>query len=173
MIAIDLRGPRLHIRRARLEDAPASYRWFANPAVTTFLPLAGTATLPMERITAYLTRVATSDRPDLAVTIERIDQGPIGCGGFRSFDGDAAELSIVLGEPSSWGQGLGTEAMELLLSFAFGPLGLRRVWLIVRADNQRALRLFRRMGFVVVETQVGVVVVDGQPRDKLRMELTR
>ena len=85
----------------------------------------------------------------------------------------AAELSIVLGEPSSWGQGLGTEAMELLLSFAFGPLGLRRVWLIVRADNQRALRLFRRMGFVVVETQVGVVVVDGQPRDKLRMELTR
>lgn len=173
LTVIDLHGPRLHIRRAQPQDAAASYRWFANPHVTTFLPLAGKSSLPIESIDAYLTRVATSDRPDLAVTIERLDRGPIGCGGFRNFDADAAELSIVLGEPSSWGQGLGTEAMQLLLAFAFGPLGLHRVWLIVRADNERAVTLFRRMGFVVVETQVGVVVVDDEPRDKVRMELTR
>jgi RimJ/RimL family protein N-acetyltransferase len=173
VICVELRGPRLHIRRAHPKDAAASYRWFANPKVTTFLPLAGKGHLPLESIEAYLTRVATSDRPDLAVTIERVDRGPIGCGGFRNFDSAAAELSIVLGEPSSWGQGLGTEAMELLLAFAFGPLGLHRVWLIVRADNERAIRLFSRMGFVVAETQVGVVVVDDRPRDKLRMELTR
>jgi len=173
MISIELRGPRLYIRRAQPADAAASYRWFANPAVTTFLPLAGKGHLPLENIEAYLARVATSDRPDLAVTIERLEQGPIGCGGFRNFDADAAEVSLVLGEPSSWGQGLGTEAMQLLVAFAFGPLGLHRVWLIVRADNERAIRLFSRMGFVVVETQVGAVVVDDQPRDKLRMELTR
>jgi RimJ/RimL family protein N-acetyltransferase len=173
MISIDLRGPRLHIRRAQPDDAAASYRWFANPAVTAFLPLAGKGHLPRESIDAYLARVATSDRPDLAVTIERLDQGPIGCGGFRNFDAGAAELSIVLGEPSSWGQGLGTEAMQLLVAFAFGPLGLNRAWLTVRADNARAVRLFRRMGFAVVERQVGIVVVDDQPRDKFRMELAR
>jgi RimJ/RimL family protein N-acetyltransferase len=76
---------------------------------------------------------------------------------FRNFDADAAELSLVLGEPSSWGQGLGGEALELLLAFAFGPLALKRVWLVVRADNERAVRLFSRTGFVVVERQVGVV----------------
>ncbi len=173
MISIDLRGPRLHIRRAQLEDAAASYRWFANPTVTTFLPLAGKGHLPIENINAYLARVATSDRPDLAVTIESLDQGPIGCGGFRNFDADGAELSIVLGEPSSWGQGLGTEAMQLLVAFAFGALDLHRVWLIVRADNERAVKLFSRRGFVVVERQLGVVVVDDKPRDKFRMELTR
>ena len=173
MISIDLRGPRLHIRRAQPEDAAASYRWFANPEVTTFLPLAGKGVLPLESINAYLMRVATSDRPDLAVTIERLGQSAIGCGGFRNFDADSAELSIVLGEPSSWGQGLGTEAMHLLLAFAFGPLGLTRLWLIVRADNERAVKLFRRTGFVVVERQIGVVVVDDQPRDKLRMELRK
>ena len=75
------------------------------------IPAAGwQGELPIESIEAYLTRVATSDRPDLAVTIERLAQGPIGCGGLRNFDADAAELSIVLGEPSLWGQGLGTEA---------------------------------------------------------------
>lgn len=173
MIAIDLRGPRLHIRRARPDDAATTYRWFANSLVTKFLPLSGKSSLPIESIKAYLEQVASSDRPELAVTIERRDHGPIGCGGFRNFEGDAAEVSIVLGEPASWEQGLGTEAMQLLLEFAFGPLGLSRVWLMVRADNQRAVSLFTRMGFVVAQTHVGAVVVDGTPRDKLRMELAR
>jgi len=172
MLSMDLRGPRLHIRRPRLDDAPASYRWFANPDVTAYLPLAGKSKLPLEDIKAYLARVATTDRPDLAVTIDLLDRGPIGCGGFRNFDADAAELSLVLGEPSVWGQGLGTEAMQLLLAFAFDQLALKRVWLLVRADNQRAVKLFGRMGFVVIERQRGVVVVDDSPRDKLRMELT-
>ena len=34
MLPIDLRGPRLRIRRAHPEDAAASYRWFADPTVT-------------------------------------------------------------------------------------------------------------------------------------------
>ena len=63
VISIDLRGPRLYIRRAQPEDAATSYRWFANPKVTTFLLLAGKGDLPLESIKAYLTRVATSDRP--------------------------------------------------------------------------------------------------------------
>ncbi|HTM03716.1 MAG TPA: GNAT family N-acetyltransferase, partial [Vicinamibacterales bacterium] len=144
---------------------------FANPDVTEYLPLAGKSVLPLDDIKAYLARVETTDRPDFAVTIELIGQGPIGCGGFRNFETDAAELSLVLGEPSLWGQGLGTEAMELLLALAFGPLALKRVWLIVRADNVRAVKLFRRMGLVVVETLTGASLVDGTPRDKLRMEL--
>jgi RimJ/RimL family protein N-acetyltransferase len=168
---VDLYGPRLHVRRARLADASASYRWFANPDVTAYLPLAGKRTLPLDEIEAYLARVEKTDGPELAVTIELIGQGPIGCGGFRNFDADAAELSLVLGEPSAWGQGLGAEAMQILLAFAFGPLALKRVWLIVRADNARAVRLFSRMGMVVVEKQIGAAVVDGTTRDKLRMEL--
>jgi RimJ/RimL family protein N-acetyltransferase len=171
MIQIDLRGPRLHIRRARLEDAATSFRWFSNPDVTRYLPLAGTAILPLLDIEQYLARVATTDRPELAVGIDLNSGEPVGCGGFRNFHEEEAELSLILGEPAQWGQGLGAEAMELLLAFAFGPLKLTRVWLIVRADNTRALSLFQRCGFIVVERQIGVVVVDGTPRDKFRMEL--
>jgi hypothetical protein len=35
-----------------------------------------------------------------------------------------------------------------------------------------ALKLFRRTGFVESERQIDVVVVDDNPRDKLRMEIT-
>ena len=171
MPPVDLRGPRLRVRRAHSGDASASYSWFANPRVTEYLPLAGKGTLPLDDIKAFLARVEKADRPELAFTIEIIGQGPIGCGGFRNFDTDAAELSLVFGEPSLWGQGLGTEAMQIMLAFAFGTLGLKRVWLVVRADNERAVRLFSRMGMVVVEKLIGATVVDGTSRDKLRMEL--
>jgi [ribosomal protein S5]-alanine N-acetyltransferase len=102
-----------------------------------------------------------------------VGDGPIGCGGFRNFEADAAELSLILGEPSAWGQGLGAEALHLLLTFAFEPLALARVWLVVRADNARAVGLFKKFGFVVVERHRGVVIIDGTPRDKFRMELQR
>jgi RimJ/RimL family protein N-acetyltransferase len=173
MLSIDLRGPRLRIRRAQPEDAAASYRWFADPTVTAYLPLAGKGALPLEEIQAYLARVATTDRPEVAIGIDLVGDGPIGCGGFRNFEADAAELSLILGEPSAWGQGLGAEALHLLLTFAFEPLALARVWLVVRADNARVVGLFKKFGFVVVERHAGVVISDGTPRDKLRMALQR
>ena len=173
MMPISLQGRRLHIRRARHEDAKTRFWWFSNPTVTRYLPLAGTAVLPMEDIQQHLARVATTDRPELAVGIDLKGEGPVGCGGFRHFEDGAAELSLIFGEPTTWGHGLGSEAMELLLEFAFGPLQLVRVWLIVRADNARAVALFRRFGFVEVERQIAAVAIESTPRDKLRMELRR
>ena len=45
------------------------------------------------------------------------------------------------------------------------------VWLVVRTDNEPAVALFRRHGFVIVERYVGAIIVDNLPRDKYRMEL--
>jgi len=106
------------------------------------------------------------------VTFETEPQGPIGCGSFRNFEAGSAEVSIVIGVPSLWGHGLGAEALELLLAFGFGALGLTSIWLVVRADNERALKLFRRFGFDVTEHQIAAVVIDGAPRDRLRMQLS-
>lgn len=58
-----------------------------------------------------------------------------------------AELRICLGDPGKWGRGLGTAAMQLVLAWAFGPLGLRRVYLRVAVDNRRAVRLYEKCGF--------------------------
>lgn len=58
-----------------------------------------------------------------------------------------AELRICLGDKTMWNRGYGTEAVQLLLRYAFDSLGLRRVYLRVYRGNQRAIRCYEKCGF--------------------------
>lgn len=173
MIHINLRGPRLRVRRSHPDDAATSFGWFADPVVTRYLPLAGKAVLPLESIQSFLAQAATSDRPGISVRFELDSHGPVGCGGLRNFEGDSAEISIVIGIPALWGQGLGAEALGLLLDFGFGELALESIWLIVRTDNAAAVKLFRQYGFEVEEHLVAAVTIDGTAHDKFRMRVSK
>ncbi|MBM4447576.1 MAG: GNAT family N-acetyltransferase [Chloroflexi bacterium] len=59
----------------------------------------------------------------------------------------SAELQIRLGEVAERGHGYGTEAVRLLLDFAFKDLNLNRVYLHVFATNAAALRTYEKVGF--------------------------
>jgi len=60
-----------------------------------------------------------------------------------------AELRLRIGDKQAWGRTLGSEACSLLLAFGFQHLNLERIWLRVFAPNERALRLYQKLGFVV------------------------
>jgi RimJ/RimL family protein N-acetyltransferase len=171
---IELLGPRVRIRRARIGDAEARFRWFADALVTEYLPLAGERVLPMTDILAFLGQASRDDAPDFSAEIELLSGRVIGCGGLRGIlPGGSAEISVVIGERDVWGSGYAREAMQLLLQFGFERLNLNRIWLVVRTENARAVRLFKRLGFVVAETLVAAAIVGGIARDKFRMELTK
>lgn len=67
--------------------------------------------------------------------------------GLNRQDG-RTRLAIGLYDASLLGGGLGREVVNLVLSHAFGALGLHRVDLRVLAFNERAIRCFRACGFV-------------------------
>ena len=67
-----------------------------------------------------------------------------------NFEHGTAEFSIVIGEPSVWGNGLGSEATGLTLSYAFDVLGLYNVWLQVSANNPAAVRAYEKAGFKTI-----------------------
>lgn len=58
-------------------------------------------------------------------------------------------VGIGLGEREAWGKGYGTDAMRLILRFAFCELNLRRVTLNVFEYNPRAIRSYEKVGFKV------------------------
>ena len=57
-----------------------------------------------------------------------------------------AELGYALGR-AHWGQGLMREALDRLLAYAFGDLGLRRLEADVDPRNAASIALLERLGF--------------------------
>jgi RimJ/RimL family protein N-acetyltransferase len=160
---------RVLIRSSLVADAPFCFRWFADPIVTRYLPLAGEAQLSFESAQAFLRQPPPGDLP---LTIVRMPDSPIGCGGFRNFSDDSAEVSIILGERSAWGQGLAREALGLLIDAARSQLNLAKLWLVVRVDNDRGLRLFRGFGFLDEGEAFGSTTPRGNAVWKQRMLLS-
>ena len=57
------------------------------------------------------------------------------------------EVGIVIGEKQYQNMGYGTEAMELLLEYAFNTVNLNRIELNVYDYNNRAIKLYKKLGF--------------------------
>lgn len=72
--------------------------------------------------------------------------------------------------PEERGRGAGTDALQVLLRFAFNGLGLHRLGLTVRADNP-ARHLYERLGFQREVVWREDLVIDGELRDQWVMGL--
>ena len=59
-----------------------------------------------------------------------------------------AWVAIGLGEADYWGKGFGSDAMQLVLRYAFHELNFHRVTLCVFEYNPRAIRSYQKVGFV-------------------------
>jgi RimJ/RimL family protein N-acetyltransferase len=58
-----------------------------------------------------------------------------------------ASLGISIGDKGYWGQGYGRDALRVLLDYGFRLQNLRRIWLSVNGNNERAIRAYRACGF--------------------------
>lgn len=82
-------------------------------------------------------------------------------------------VGIGIGEKELWSQGYGTDAMRVLLRYAFTELNLHRVSLSVFEYNQRAIRSYEKAGFVYEGRERGRVQRGGQRWDILYMGILR
>ena len=80
-----------------------------------------------------------------------------------------AEMIIDIGEKSFWGKGYGSEAVTLLLDYAFLEMNLHRVELRVFATNERATRLYEGIGFAVEGRGREVLFRNGMYHDLIYM----
>jgi RimJ/RimL family protein N-acetyltransferase len=82
-------------------------------------------------------------------------------------------IAIAVGPQEYWGKGYGTNAMNLMLRYAFTELNLRRVSLVVFEYNQRGIRSYEKNGFVVEGRIRGAMLRDGKRWDFIWMGVLR
>ena len=83
----------------------------------------------------------------------------------------AAELGIVIGEADYRGKGLGTDACNAIVDFAFGELRMERVHLRTRADNPAAQAAYAKCGFHVDGVARRAVFARGSFSDATHMSI--
>lgn len=84
-----------------------------------------------------------------------------------------AMLSIGIGDAAYRGKGYGSEALSLILNYAFRELNLYRVGLDVIANNAQALRAYEKAGFRREGALRLAVARDGQRHDLVLMGILR
>jgi RimJ/RimL family protein N-acetyltransferase len=84
-----------------------------------------------------------------------------------------AFVGLGIGPRDFWGKGYGTEAMNLILQYAFTELNLRRVTLDVFEYNLRAVRSYEKAGFRHEGRLRGAILREGKRWDMLFMGILR
>jgi len=87
-------------------------------------------------------------------------------------NGDAM-MGVMIGDRAYWDRGYGTDAVRLILQFAFCELNLRRVTLGVNGYNARAQRVYEKAGFRSEGTLRGEILREGRRSDGLYMGILR
>jgi RimJ/RimL family protein N-acetyltransferase len=85
----------------------------------------------------------------------------------------AGMLAIGIGDAAYRGRGYGSEALALILGYAFRELNLYRVGLTVISNNHRALRAYEKAGFRREGALRRAVARDGQRHDLVLMGILR
>lgn len=144
-----LRGERVYLHPTEQETLAATVAFFAEPEFAEGFNTRVPETL--ESAARWLEKSEKEQgktRWDFDVR-SREDERPIGIAGLMDLDAvnGSAELYVGIGEPSMRDHGYGTEAIGVLLDFAFAELRLHRVQLRVWDFNARARHVYERMGF--------------------------
>lgn len=134
---------------ARLSSVKACQKWFEKD-------------FEDEKCQAFAIRTLKGDRII----------GEIGLDGIRWTHGDCF-VGIGLGEREFWGKGYGTDAMRIILRYAFTELNLQRVTLDVFEYNPRGVRSYEKVGFVHEGRERGSLLRDGRRWDLIFMGILR
>lgn len=98
--------------------------------------------------------------------------GLINLSGFNWLVGNAW-VGIGIGERDLWGKGYGTDAMRILLRYAFTELNLNRVTLDLFEINQRGLASYKKAGFTEEGRSPKVLSIAGDRYDLIFMGILR
>jgi diamine N-acetyltransferase len=168
-----LRGKRVVLRAVQRDDLKRLHELEERNLDLTLLGSGAWQPEPLARWEKQFDKHA-DDREPSWFAIEA-DGKVIGSVGLHHQDrrSRVSSFGILIGDPDYVGKGYGREALALFLDWAFRIQNYLRIWLITWAINERALRLYQRLGFVQEARQRRQIFIDGEYVDVIFMGLLR
>lgn len=173
-VTAPLEGPTVYLRKLVLFDVNANYvQWMNDPQVIHFLEVRHSRRT-LKDLREYVSGVIER-KEDLffAICLNESGRhiGNIKLGPINRVHG-FAHIKFFIGEREHWGKGIATEAVDLVVRYAFETLGLHKVLAGCYANNEASLRVFRKCGFKKEGVQVAQWLCDGKYVDGILLAKT-
>ncbi|WP_435177996.1 GNAT family N-acetyltransferase [Halorussus sp. AFM4] len=165
-----LSGDRVELRVTEREDVEFIQRARSDPAIRT--ALTQTAPQTREQVEEFYEEFVAADNGDADFVVCDEDGDPVGEVSLFRTEHDRGEVAYWL-VPEARGEGYATEAVSLLLDYAFETSGRHRVHARVVDFNEPSRALVERLGFTEEGRLRDHVFLEGEYRDVVLFGLLR
>ena len=146
-----LEGARVFLRKARVEDVTEEHiRWMNDMEVIQYLE-ARFFDNTREKLEEYIIKMNKDPNCRFFSIVDKKTFrfiGNIKLSGINKIHG-LAEVSLWIGSKDCWGKGYGTEAIKLIVDYAFNILCLRKLTAGAYEPNFGSIKAFQKAGFAI------------------------
>lgn len=143
-----MQGNRIYLRALAPNDYKTSIKWRQDEEVWN--TLGGTRYFVSEEYEKQWVESAIFDKDKIVLAIcLKKDNRYIGNITLQNIDyiNRSGHTQILIGDKDKWSKGYGTEAIMLLLSYAFFEKGLNRITAYVLESNKNSLKMHEKCGY--------------------------
>ncbi len=166
-----IEGEIIFLRLLQKKDVEDFSEWYRDEQVTRFV---GMNPLSQDRANALFNYLLTDPNGTYFGIIKKGDEKIIGyvfLARILKKHRIAREFGIIIGQKYVWGLGYGSEATKLILEYGFNQLQLHRIELLVLDFNERALNMYRKLGFIEEGIQREARIVDDKWHNVIMMSM--
>lgn len=163
-------GERLYLSPINIEDAEQFTEWLNDLDITINL-LLSPHIYTIEKEREALEKLSKEGHNFSIIDLKKNEL--IGNCGLLNVNqlNRTAEVGIFIGNKDYWNKGYGTEALNLLLDYAFNLLNLNSIFLPVHSFNKRAIKCYKKCGFKEIGIRREAYIVGGKKYDQLYMDI--
>ena len=165
-----IEGERIYLSPINSEDVEKYVYWMNDRTVTDNIART-TAITTFESEKEWL--ASTSKREAKLAIVKKDTDELIGNCSLMDIDrlNRKCTLGIFIGDEGNRSMGYGTEALKLLLDFAFNFQNMHSVDLKVFSFNERAIKCYEKLGFKRCGTRHDAYFLNGKYHDEIEMEM--
>lgn len=168
-----LKGEKTILKPLGVEHMPDCWKWINDKSVTRFL--AGPYPKTYAGELKWLKKMKKGKSDKVFAILDKKNGKYLGNIGVHDISRHykKANVGIVIGVKSYWSKGYGTDAMKIFLKYCFEKLGLNKISLTVLPDNPRAIKSYKKCGFIKEGYLRDDICVDGRFKDAILMACVR
>lgn len=164
-------GEKIILREIEEDDLNSIVKWRNDPAILRWLFSYSPLNKTKQR--RWYEKYLDDDSQQTFIIEVKEEKIPIGTVGLMNIDykNQRAELGVLIGDESWQNKGIGKEALDLLIKFAFDGMNIRKIKAIVFEKNVPAIKLYKSCGFVEEGVLKKEVYKDGEFKSVMIMAL--